>query len=204
MAETVTISGAGAHASAAATDRVPASKGPFTPGSKGYLTLAQIATLVSDTMLAVAGHSVLAASRVAVPHTGDTIETVKATVTIPAGVMGLNGVLRVTTLWSYPNNANTKTLRVRFGGLAGTVIATQAATTTASYQETFTLGNRNAANSQVGNAANLSGKVGGTSSALITAAVDTAAAVDLVFTAQCGNATDTITLEGYIVELLRP
>ena len=38
---TVTISGAGAHASAAATDRIPASKA----GVKGYLTNTQIATL---------------------------------------------------------------------------------------------------------------------------------------------------------------
>lgn len=34
----VTVSAAGPHASAAATDRLPASKGPFTPGTKGYHT----------------------------------------------------------------------------------------------------------------------------------------------------------------------
>lgn len=39
----VTISGSGPHASAAATDRISASKGPFTPGTKGYLTPALIA-----------------------------------------------------------------------------------------------------------------------------------------------------------------
>lgn len=38
MAVTTTITEAGAHAAAAATDRIPALKTPFTPGTKGYLT----------------------------------------------------------------------------------------------------------------------------------------------------------------------
>ena len=41
---TTTITDAGAHASAASTDRIPALKTPFTPGTKGYLTPQQIAT----------------------------------------------------------------------------------------------------------------------------------------------------------------
>lgn len=44
MAVTTTITEAGAHASAAATDRIPALKTPFTPGTKGYLTPQLIAT----------------------------------------------------------------------------------------------------------------------------------------------------------------
>jgi hypothetical protein len=45
----VTISASGAHASAAATDRIPASKGPFTPGTKGYLTNEQIRAFIIAT-----------------------------------------------------------------------------------------------------------------------------------------------------------
>ena len=41
---TTTITDSGAHAAAAATDRIPALKTPFTPGTKGYLTPQLIAT----------------------------------------------------------------------------------------------------------------------------------------------------------------
>lgn len=42
-----TISDSGAHSSAEDTDRIPASKGPFTPGTDGYLTIAQIKAAVA-------------------------------------------------------------------------------------------------------------------------------------------------------------
>ena len=45
----VTISGAGAHASAAATDRVPASK----TGTKGYLVLSQVLTYIQTALNSV-------------------------------------------------------------------------------------------------------------------------------------------------------
>jgi hypothetical protein len=35
----VSITEAGAHSSVALTDRIPASKGPFTPGTRGYHTI---------------------------------------------------------------------------------------------------------------------------------------------------------------------
>lgn len=48
---TTTISGAGPHAAALATDRIPASKTPFTPGTKGYLTPQLIRDFVLSTAI---------------------------------------------------------------------------------------------------------------------------------------------------------
>lgn len=62
---------------------------------------------------------VIAASAVAVSHTGDTIETVLANIAIPAGAMGANGALHITAVFSYTNSANAKTLRIRLGGISG-------------------------------------------------------------------------------------
>ncbi len=147
---------------------------------------------------------VLAQSSVAVSHTGDTNETIKATVVIPAGAMGLNGRLRVTTLWSTTNSANNKTVRVRLGGIGGTSFLGAIATTTATFKSQIEIGNRNAANSQVAFASNsfTAGGWGSTTTAVTTGAIDTSAAQDLVFTATLASAGETITLESYLVELI--
>jgi len=141
---------------------------------------------------------VLAASAVAAAHTGDTLETPLATIAIPAGAMGPNGQLRVTTQWSYTNSANGKTLRVRFGGGAGTSYLAQAVAATASAQFQNRIGNRGAANSQVGNS---NTAFGTTTAGVVTSAVDTSAGVNLVITGQVANTAETVTLESYLVEL---
>lgn len=51
-----TISGSGAHASAAATDRIPASKGPFTPGTKGYHTPETVRAYIASLVLGSSGY----------------------------------------------------------------------------------------------------------------------------------------------------
>ncbi|HET8708123.1 MAG TPA: hypothetical protein VFM46_17590, partial [Pseudomonadales bacterium] len=97
----------------------------------------------------VNGFALLARNAVQATVTNTLTETTLATVTIPAGLMGSNGQLRITALWSNNNSGNNKTPRVRFGG-------------TAFYQQTVTnqlanstltiIRNRNATNSQVGGA----------------------------------------------------
>ena len=59
----------------------------------------------------VLGQGALAAS-----HTGDTAETVLATVPIPAGAMGEYGRIEVEALFSHSLNANAKIPRIKFGG----------------------------------------------------------------------------------------
>jgi hypothetical protein len=145
----------------------------------------------------------LAASAVAVPLTGTTNETALATVSIPAGSMGLNGAVQVSTAWSITSSANNKTMRVRFGGVSGTQYLASALTTNTTLGDIRTIRNRGAANSQVGMlSATNPGGYGNTSNAITTGAIDTAAAVDVVISGQLASAAETITLEAYEVWLL--
>lgn len=147
---------------------------------------------------------ILASSAVAVTHTGNTSETVLATVTIPAGIMGLNGALRINSLWSTPGGSgNSKTCRIRLGGISGgTVFAIANTTNLSIFDPSRIVHNRNSASSQSMRATNSSG--GATSAAAATLSVDTSVALDLVFTANLANSGESITLEEYMVELILP
>lgn len=146
----------------------------------------------------------LASSAVAVSHTGDTNETILATVPIPAGLMGLNGALRISSGWSIPGGSgNTKTTRVRFGGISGTVLLSVGHTTNVSMRDSRIWQNAGSASSQIGDPSN-SATPGSSTAAFVTGAVDTAVAQDLVFTAQSNNAGETITLLRWMVELILP
>lgn len=137
----------------------------------------------------------LGQSAVAASNTGGTTETTLATITIPAGAMGANGRIEVRALFSVTNSANTKTLRVRFGG---TTFASSAVTAVGSAPLLMNVANRNAANSQVGT---LGTGFGTASGAAITTAIDTTAAVNITITGQLGLGTEAITLESYQVLL---
>lgn len=144
----------------------------------------------------------LAASAVAASHTGDTTETILATIPLAAGAMGANGIISCTTVWSITNSTNAKTLRGRLGGLSGTAFQTIAVSTSGqiSYRDMRVLQNRNAQNSQI-ILLSTSESLGAGTAAPTTMAVDTSVALDLVFTAQLANSGETITLEAYSVEL---
>lgn len=147
----------------------------------------------------------LGQSLAAVTAPADTLENVLATVTIPAGAMGLNGLLRINTGWSFTNNANSKNLRIRFNGVGGTAYMSAVGfTTQLSIQADTTIGNRNSASSQVGG----TGRIGtGAGTFFVTApttsAADTTAATTVVFTAEKAVAGDTVTLEWYSVVLVK-
>jgi hypothetical protein len=143
---------------------------------------------------------VLRASAVAVSHTGTTAKTTLATVTVPGGAMGANGMLRITSLWSHTNSANAKTPRVEFGGTEYYGTAVTATATTRMYR---TIANRNSAGLQVGGPSPGTFDWGSTSDGLTTSSVDTSADQDLVFSGELANSGDTIMLESYVVELLR-
>jgi hypothetical protein len=149
---------------------------------------------------------VIAASAVAASKTGNTTETALATIVIPQRAMGLNGRIRVTALWTVTGTAGTKTLRCRFGGIAGTTYSqlVVAASPAGSMRTNTGIENRNAVNSQIGGPADVGG-FGVLGGAVVTSAIDTDAGnVDLALTAQLANAADTITLQAYVVELLMP
>lgn len=144
----------------------------------------------------------LAASAVAVSHTGDTNETALATIAIPAGAMGLSGGLHIYTTWSMTNSGNNKNPRVRLGGIAGTAFLGATFTTSATLHDFRRIRNRGAANSQVGGTGATTGvPIGATSVAVITGTIDTSQAQDLVLSGQLALGTETLTLENYEVWL---
>lgn len=142
---------------------------------------------------------VVAASAVGVSHSGDTSETALATIAIPAGRMGPNGALRVTSHWSFTNSANAKTVRLRLGGIGGAsfLASTHTSASGGAYQRTIQ--NRNSEASQIAYQHNNGNSF--STGTMTTGAVDTSEAQDLVLTATLANAGETITLESVLVEL---
>lgn len=127
-------------------------------------------------------------------------ETTLATISFSGGEMGANGWIRVYTFWTVNNNANTKTVRVRLGGAAGTAFYGGDLASQVFCARESLIVNANSVSAQKAHiaAGNNTGSGVGTS-APPTATVNTAAAWDLVITGQKSNSADTITLEGYQV-----
>lgn len=132
--------------------------------------------------------------------TNTTAETQVASFTLPGGVMGLNGILRLCPMFSQTNSANTKTLRIKLG--AATVI-TQAfgGAGSASAYGILTVRNLNSQSSQKSTQGGSLG-VGTTSSAIGTSAADTSADITVSLTVQMGALAETVTLEHLFVEVL--
>jgi hypothetical protein len=157
--------------------------------------------LISDgTRWKPLGLQCLARSGVLAAVTGTLSETALATVAVPAGLMGVSGGLLIYTSWSHTNSANTKTMRVRLGGLAGTVHAGLAATTLASTSDARRIRNRASASSQVGSQAAAGfAFVSTTSTPIVTGAIDTSVAQDVSLTGTLTNTGESVTLESYEV-----
>lgn len=145
---------------------------------------------------------VVGASAVAASHTGNTSETPLATVTLPGGAMGANGILRITCLWSMSATTNTKTLRVRFGGAGGSgIVSMGVGSSNASAWVHRVVQNRGAENSQVMPPTNLGTGYSVSSNTPGAMTRDTAVAQDIVFSGQLSNAGETVTLESWLVEV---
>jgi hypothetical protein len=143
---------------------------------------------------------ILQTSAVALPHPGTiTTEYTFATVTIPAGLLGLNGLIEVDAVFSYTNNANTKTFRYKHGG--NNFLSTSAtATSSASFIKRIQ--NRGVANSQIGEAPTSQAPGGTNANAPYTASVDTAVTSSILITGQLAVGTDSMTLERYTVRVI--
>lgn len=160
-------------------------------------------TVEGKSVWRVLASSAVAVTRNSVNGAGDQTEETAATVTVPAGAMGANGRLRITSVWSYTSSAGQKLQRIRFGGASGTQYLSGSTTTTNALRLQHEIANRNATNSQVGGFAG--GNSWGTaSSGVVTSSVDTTAAVDIVFTTAWAAAAsaESLTLESYLVEVM--
>lgn len=154
---------------------------------------------MSGTVLATApGYYVLARSAgAAAAHTGTTAETTLATVSVPAGAMGANGRLKITSLWVFTGAGGTRTYRCRLGGTS--FAASGQASTVISFFSITEIININSEAVQRGTP---TGIPAGNSAAMTTGTVNTAAAQDLVLQMTLADAGDSATLLHYLVEIL--
>jgi hypothetical protein len=146
----------------------------------------------------------LAKSAVAVPLTGTTAETALVSIPIPAGAMGPNGVLRITTLWSHSGSANAKSLRYRLGenDLTGAQLMNVTTTATLGIMLQRMVFNRASQASQITQASANAASFGTFAASPLATTVDTSIEQSLVISGQLVSAGETITLESYLVEVL--
>lgn len=146
---------------------------------------------------------VLASEAVAVSHTGDTSEAVLAAFTLPGGMMGPNGALRITSVFSFTNSANAKTMRYRLGGagIAGTQLMVIGASSSLSIMTQRLIQNRNSQASQVAGPGAFANSFGASGTPPATGSVDTASDQTVAITGQLTNSGETITLESCLVEV---
>lgn len=153
--------------------------------------------------LAASQATILAKYGVAVSAPVDTSEDILASIAIPANTIGASGLLRLAALLSFTNNANAKTVRVRLGGLTGTVLFTSGGLTNlAGLQLNCTFWNRSVPNVQVASASGLTTGNLVVGAAQATALIDTRIDQTLVITGQKATAGDTCTLESYLAEVI--
>ena len=180
----------------------------------GVTTLKQLA-LTNALAVAQGGHgattAIGAAKNLSVPYIfkqsgaavtlgAVTTEVVVATISFSGGELGPNGYVLVTTNWTNNNNANFKQMNVRVGGVAGTLYLNIFQSTNQALNRFVQIWN---ANSQSSQKAPISPTdwvgIGASGAPLLTSAVNTAAAWDLVISGQKAVAGDTLTLEAYQV-----
>lgn len=158
-------------------------------GGDAGVSITEVLTNVSHRSL------VLAQSAVPVVLSNTLIQTVMATIAVPPKLMGLNGMLRISTTWSVTNNERNKTFITKF---AGVNISLNVVTTTTTYREQQTIQNRNNVGSQVF----VLGGFGNTGAPIGTMSKNTDVEQIIQIAAQLSNLADIITLEAYTVELI--
>jgi len=134
----------------------------------------------------------------AVVLTGSTSVVTLATITIPAGLLGANGKLKIYPLWSTTNNANVKTLRATFGGLICTTMTSQSVPNNSGL---LIIRNINSESVQKCSSGLVAG-IGSSGGSISSPTVDTSAATNITITGQLTNSADTMTLEDLFIEVV--
>ncbi|WIA56600.1 hypothetical protein N6H05_01880 [Sphingobium sp. WTD-1] len=120
------------------------------------------------------------------------------TITIPGGALGPKGSLKIESFWTISQNANTKTVMHKFGGAT---INSWPVTTSGNVGSLLRMNNRNDQASQFIARAGSTSIYGSGVNAHGAAAIDTSVDQVLTLTGQLANASDTMVLEGYIIEI---
>lgn len=120
------------------------------------------------------------------------------TVVVPGWLNSAFSWIEAESGWNFTGVNNTKTARSKLAGTSFHAMVHGASNLSATQRARFH--NRAATNSQIGtHFSAASAGLGGSSSALHTAATDTTANQNVTFTVQCASGTDTATLEYVIV-----
>ena len=130
--------------------------------------------------------------------TGSTSGVTLATITIPAGLLGANGKLKIYPLWATTNNANVKTLRAVFGGSACSTMTSQSSPNNSGL---VIIRNTNSESAQKTSSGLVAG-IGSSFGSIASTAIDTTAATTITITGQLAVGTDTLTLEDLFVEVV--
>lgn len=151
------------------------------------------------------GAVVLGQSGAAVSHTGDTTETVLATIAVPANLLGKNGRVDIRATFSKTGTAGACLCKGYFGlsgaGITGTLIASNnIGATTLTMVGLAAFANDNAANAQSFlPAQNWVLPYNTSTSAIGSSAVDTSQACEIAISGKLANSGDTIALVSYQV-----
>lgn len=138
-------------------------------------------------------------------QTGATTELNNANVSIPAGLLSVNGKLRISAVVTSAGGNSTKNARVRFSTTSGTITGSNLAVdmqmSSAQSSEIFirTISNRNATNSQITGAPS-NGGAGQATAANTAIAIDTTVQTFLSFNTLLANAADNLLYEDILVE----
>lgn len=169
-----------------------------------WLSVFSFAQAVNISPPSVISFALLAKSGVASAHTGDTNESILATIAVPANSVGVNGQIKINSYWTVTNSTNSKTPRIRLGttGITSTQISTLNAswTTLATGWISMLVQNLNATNSQNTFTEAARGTDGIVFTLSATSAIDMTTLQNIYITGQLGVGTETITLVGYTVE----
>ena len=130
--------------------------------------------------------------------TGSTSVVTLATITIPAGLLGANGKLKIYPLWATTNNANAKTLRVNIGGSLCTTMTSQSVPNNSGLVIIRNINNEAAQKCSSG----LVAGIGSSNGSIASPTVDTSAATTITITGQLAVGTDTLTLEDLFIEVV--
>lgn len=161
------------------------------------------AAITSLTASAAVKPTILAASAVeSTVHTGDTNVTTLATINVPANTLGPNGRLRISALLRFIGTTNTKKAIITFGGT--TFVSTTSVSASLSAWVVTDIANRNATDAQVAHASTLAGPAGNAAGDIVTGTIDTTADQSIVIAGQLTDGADSVALESYVVEVLKP
>ena len=127
-----------------------------------------------------------------------TLATTLAIITIPAGLIGANGKLKIYPLWATTNNANIKTLRLNIGGMLCSTMVSQSIPNNSGL---LIIRNINSESVQKCSSGLVAG-IGASSGSIASPTVDTTAATTITITGQLAVGTDTLTLEDLFVEVV--